>query len=344
MKRYGNLYEKVIDRENVRAAVLAAARRKRARRPVKRCLDDLDGTVESVRRLLEGGFSASQPTVRAFHDQRRGKDRVRAEPRFYPDQIVHHAVMQVLMPCIARGMSDACMACVPGRGAHRAVHRVERWLREDRKHTRYCLQVDIRRFYESIPRDRLMARLGRLVKDERVIGLVSEIVKSCPGDGLPLGYYTSAWLANLYLQDIDHAMTERWGAAHYVRYADDMLVFGPNKRKLHRLKRDLDAALADLGLEVKGNWQVYKVDSRPIDFVGYKIRRGYTQVRSRTFIRETRSLRKIGAKRVKTVGDAQRAIAIAGVMSHASCDRIRRERIDRYVSIDKMKEIVRNGI
>ena len=46
----------------------------------------------------------------------------------------------------------------------------------------------------------------------------------------------------------------------------------------------------------------------------------------------------------RPVGDAQRAIAIAGVMSHASCDRIRRERIDRYVSIDKMKEIVRNGI
>ena len=67
-------------------------------------------------------------------------------------------------------------------------------------------------------------------------------------------------------------------------------------------------------------------------------------MRSRTFIRETRSLRKLGAKRVKTVADAQRAIAIAGVMSHASCDRIRRERIDRYVSIDKMKEIVRNGI
>lgn len=343
MKRYGGLYERLLDHDNLTAAVLASARRKRHRAPVARCLSDVDGTAERIGEIIRSGFAATPPTVRVIYDARRCKERTICCPRYYPDQIIHHALMQVLIPCVMRGMSDHCMASVPGRGEHLAVKRAARWLEQDRRGTRYCYQFDVRHFYQSINHGLLKARLRRLVKDERFLSVLFAVIDGYPGDGLPIGFYTSQWLANLFLQDLDHLISERLGAAHFVRYMDDVIVFGPNKRKLHRARREIEAHLRSIGLSVKPNWQVYRMACRPVEFLGFQLRRGHTKLRSRTFLALSRRLRRIGRKRTPTARDARAAMSYLGMARHVTGDAIMQRHVYPYVSIRQLKGIIRHA-
>ena len=343
MKRYGNLYERLIDKDNVMEAVRRSSKGKRDRRSVQRCLQDVEGTADKVIAVIEGGFEPSAPAVIVLYDARRQKERTICCPRYFPDQIVHHALMQVLIPCIMRGMADGCMASVPGRGNHAAVRKVERWVREDRKHTKYCLQMDVRHFYASVQTEKIKERLRRLVKDERFLDVLFRVIDSSPVPGLPIGFYTSQWLANLYLQDFDHAASERWGASHYVRYADDVLAFSPSKRKLHRMRREMADMLAELGLEMKPDWQVFRVlPKRPISFLGYDIAPKLTKLRSRTWLHMTRRIRAVARKRRPTARDARQVMSMLGSMRHVPHDQFMRKHVYPYISIKRLKELIRN--
>lgn len=100
--------------------------------------------------------------------------------------------------------------------------------------------------------------------------------------GLPIGNRTSPMLANLYLNDIDHAMKERYHCRYYVRYMDDIVILGYSSQWLHRMKRILDGMLSEIGLKIKDNWQVYPIDSRGIPFLGYRIFTDHILLKKRT--------------------------------------------------------------
>ena len=63
--------------------------------------------------------------------------------------------------------------------------------------------------------------------------------------GLPLGFYTSQWLSNFMLQPLDHFIKEQLKAVHYIRYMDDMVVFGKNKKELHRMQQEIERFLRE---------------------------------------------------------------------------------------------------
>lgn len=81
------------------------------------------------------------------------------------------------------------------------------------------------------------------------------------------GNFTSQWFANFYLQDLDHYIKEKLKIKYYLRYMDDMLLFGRNKKELHKCRGLVDEYLHKEGLRLKENWQLFKTDSRPIDFL-----------------------------------------------------------------------------
>lgn len=106
------------------------------------------------------------------------------------------------------------------------------------------------------------------------------------------GFFTSQWLANYYMQDADHYIKEDLKVPYYVRYMDDMLLFHRNKKELHKIKDKLEQYLEFEGLEIKSNWQLFKVDSRPVDFIGYRFYRGHTTLRRSNFLRIKRRIKK----------------------------------------------------
>lgn len=196
---------------------------------------------------------------------------------YYPDRVIHHCLMNIIEPIWVSEMIRDTYAAIRGRGIHDGVRRIRRAIANDRDGTRYCLKMDVQKFYHSISPDVQKAAFRRKVKDQDVLWALDQIADSAPG--VPIGNYPSQPLGNLVLSPIDHWVKEVAKAKYYYRYCDDMVVLAGTKEDLHRLRRDIDDRLATLGLAMKQNWQVFPVDVRGVDFLGYRFFRGYTLVR-----------------------------------------------------------------
>jgi retron-type reverse transcriptase len=156
---------------------------------------------------------------------------------------------------------------------------------------RYVLKADIRKFFPSIDHAILKGLVARTIKDAQVRWLIGLIIDhSNPqepvqewfaGDdlfspaerrrGLPLGNQTSQFLANVYLDPLDHFVQDRLGLGAYVRYVDDLLVFADDKRRLAEARRQVSAFLAGLRLRLHPDKSVVFPVRQGIRFLGYRV-------------------------------------------------------------------------
>lgn len=265
MKRIGNLYEKICSIENLQLADEKARKGKLRTYGVIEHDKNREANLLKLREtLLNGTFHTSKYDVFTIYEP---KEREIYRLPYFPDRILHHAIMNVLEPIWVSTFTADTYSCIKNRGIHAAAKKVKQALREDPEGTTFCLKLDIRKFYPSINHDVLKSILRRKLKDKRLLRLLDEIVGSA--DGVPIGNYLSQYFANLYLTYFDHWIKEKKGVKYYFRYADDIVILAPDKAYLHSLMGEIRAYLGDLKLEVKWNWQVFPVAARGIDFVGY---------------------------------------------------------------------------
>ena len=321
MKRVSHIFEKIVTEENISLAIDKASLGKRNQRQVKKILEHKDVYIKMIQELLiNGNYCPMDPTMLQLRDSRQGKDRVIFKPRFYPDQIVQWALMLQLQPVITKGMYGYCIGSIPNRGIRKGQVTIQKWMKEK---TKYCLKMDIRKFYPSVDKEILKQKFRKKLKDKRTLDLIDLII-DCNEIGLPIGFYTSQWFANFYLQDLDHYIKETLHAPFYIRYVDDIVILGPNKRKLHRIRKGIDAYLNKEHLTVKDNWQVFpigyygKPKGRPIDFLGYKFYKDKTTLRKRNALRWSRRLRRIKKKGYLTLSDAYALNSYKGFMKRTN--------------------------
>ncbi|MCK9235907.1 MAG: RNA-directed DNA polymerase [Acholeplasmataceae bacterium] len=215
------------------------------------------------------------------------KERIIHKPKFYPDQIIHWALMLQIQGIIVRGMYHWSCACVKKRGMHYAKKGCEKWMQNDRANTKYCLKFDIQKFYPSIDLELLKEKFRRVIKDRDTLWLIDTIIDS-HDKGIPIGNYTSQWFANFYLQDMDHFIKEQVGVKRYMRYMDDFTLFGSNKRNLKKTFLILKKEFEKEHLTIKSNWQIFNTEKRRLDFCGFVYTREKTFVRKRI----TRNMRR----------------------------------------------------
>ena len=289
MKRINGLFEKVIDMANLRLADENARRCKRRSYGVRVHDRRRDANIQELHDLLNTKkFHTSNYTTFTIYEP---KERIIYRLPYYPDRILHHAIMNIVEPIWIATMNTHTYSCIKKRGIHKCAQDVRRALRYDIPGTQYCLKIDIRKFYPSIDHDVLKQILRRKIKDVDLLWLLDEIIDSVDanpwgksGIGIPIGNYLSQFFANLMLAYFDHWLVEKKGVRHYFRYADDIVIFGASKAELHALLVDIRAELYKLKLTVKCNYQVFPVDKRGVDFVGYVFR--HTHVRLRKSIKQ----------------------------------------------------------
>lgn len=170
--------------------------------------------------------------------------------------------------------------------------------------------------------------------------------------GIPLGFYLSQWLANWYLTELDHYIKEDLGAEYYIRYMDDMVIFGPNKRKLHKIRKEIEEYLKNnLGLEMKRNWQVFpfhyvKKDGseigRFLDFMGFRFYRDRVTLRKSILLKATRKAKRLSSKEKVTIHDARQMLSYLGWFSATDTYGIYKARIKPYINIQYLKRRVSN--
>lgn len=339
MKRVGNIYDKICDLDNIKTAIMKSSLGKRDQRRVKRVVDNVDLYAQRISTLLqEKRYSPSPYEVKTIRDGASQKTRTIHKPRYYPDQIIHWALMLQLQPLIMRGMYAYSCGSVPGRGTSLGQKVLRKWLDHDHTGTKYCLKMDITKFYPSIDSDTLKAAFRRHLKDKDCLWLINTIIDS--NVGLPIGNYTSQWFANFFLQDLDHMIKGRLGVPHYIRYVDDLVLLGPNKKQLHAARREIEVYLNSINLTLKPNWQVFRADRRAIDFLGLRFYRDRTTLRKRNALRIRRRIRKIGRKPRLTYRDACAVISYWGWIKRTNSYRFHHEHVKPYVSIAKARRVV----
>ena len=261
----------------------------------------------------------------------REKTRIIHKLPYFPDRIVHHCVVQVVSNIWDSVLIRDTYACVPGRGIHAGVQRVMAALK-DADSTRHCLKMDVRQFYPSIDHDILKSIIRRKIKDQRMLAIIDEIIDSARS-GVPIGNYLSQHFGNLYLSGYDHWMKEQNRCRYYFRYCDDVVVLDSDKRRLHNLRIETQRFWStQLKLEIKNNWQVFPVNIRGIDFLGYRFFRGYTLLRKGIAVRYKRKMAAIrSGKPMPAASIVSGAASYEGWMAHANCFNLKKHQHDAAV-------------
>lgn len=292
MKRYNNLFDKIVSLDNLYEAD-KKARRQKSHRPEVMLFDKNKDKLllDLQRKLINGEYETSEYYVFKIYEP---KEREIFKLPYYPDRIVHHAIMNIMEPIWVSAFIKGTYSCIRKRGMHKALRDVKFALK-DEINTQYCLKLDIRKFYPSIDHDILKTIIRKKIKDKRLLSLLDEIIESA--QGVPIGNYLSQFFANLYLTYLDHWIKEQKKVRYYFRYADDIVILGGDKQQLRDLFYNIQDYLNNkLKLNFKDNWQIFKVDSRGIDFVGYRVFHTHTLLRKRIKKRFCKKINKLNKK------------------------------------------------
>lgn len=294
-----------------------------------------------LRDMLAGNFIPSQFKDKVIFDKSAGKERTVSEPPIWPDQYVHHALVQVIQPRILKSLDPCACASIKTRGIHFGLKRIKKWMKNVTPATRYCLEMDIYHFYDSIKPDVVLSAALKYFKDGHIISLMSKITEN----GVKIGAYTSQWFANMILTPLDHAIREGgFGISEYIRYMDNFTIFASSKRKLKKIFRFVSKWLAERGLAIKSNWQIFPASDRLPTALGYRYGNGYTLLRKRNLLRLKRSFshyyRKLRKGRSVSFRKAAGALSRFGQLQHCNHTNIFKSFLKKK-TIKALKNIVR---
>lgn len=329
MKRVGNIFEQICTIENLELADKKARLGKKCKYGITIHDRKKDANLSKLRQqLLDGTFKTSKYKEFKIYEP---KERTISRLPYYPDRILHHAIMTVLEPYFVNMFIRDTYSCIKGRGIHDGATRLRHALCEDRVGTKYCLKIDVRKFYPSIDNTILKNLIRRKFKDKRLLSLLDEIIDSTKG--LPIGNYLSQYFSNFYLTYFDHWMKEVVGVRYYFRYCDDIVMLSGSKDYLHELLVKIDQYFHEnLNLTIKPNHQVFPVEARGIDFLGYVFYHDHTRLRKnikKSFARKMKSAH--GVSRIQTLGSYK------GWCMHGNC-------INLYKTITGMKLFSELGV
>ena len=292
MRRYGNLWEKIVSRENILKAFNRAARGKKWRHGIQRdCRNKERLTDMLIERLNNGTFHTSKYRTKQIYEP---KQRTIYILPFYPDRVLHHAIMAILEPIWDGLMFYHSYACREDKGQYAGSKQCMKWtVGYD-----YCLKCDISKFYPSVNHTVMKEIIRKKIKDEKLLKLLDEIIDSADGEtNIPIGNYLSQWFGNLYLNELDRFVKEKLRVKAYMRYCDDFVLFSNDKRQLAEWR---DAIVTFIAEELKMRLSKKSIfrTAQGVDYLGYRhFQKGYILLRKRTAQRLKKRLKYLNIHR-----------------------------------------------
>ena len=224
------------------------------------------------------------------------------------DRIVQTALKMAIEPIFETAFREGSYGFRPGRGCKDALREVDRLLKEGYTHV---VDADLKAYFDSIPHDRLMARVAEKVSDGRVLDLIESYLRQdvmkgmerwSPTAGTPQGAVISPLLANIYLHPLDLIMEQ--GGYKMVRYADDFVILCREAEEAEEALRRVTAWTTANGLTLhpdKTRMGDAREPGQGFEFLGYRFEGGRRYVRKKSL---KAFKEKVRAKTKRTRGDS----------------------------------------
>lgn len=340
MMRHRGLWERLVSFENLYHAFRRAARGKSERLYCARFSYHRERELLELKRELEDG-SYRHGGYRSFEVRDPKRRQVKAAA--FRDRVVHHALCNVIEPIFeARFIADS-FACRKGKGTLAALERCRALARRYRDG--YVLKSDVSKYFYSVDHALLRRILERAIADERVLALCAHILASSedarfrayfPDDelfalerptGIPIGNLTSQLFSNIYLAELDRFIKQTLRHKAYLRYMDDFLLFGPDKRALwEELARVEDFLAERLRLRLHPRKRTVSPVRCGVDWVGYMVFPDRVRLRRRNIFRfraRNRRLRRLLRARLIPVSRVRDSVvSFLGYARHAQAVRL----------------------
>ena len=298
MKRYNNLFEKIISDENLYLAAKKAFRGKKLKHTVAPFYFNLEKEIIKIgKSLLDETYYPSPYKVFKIYEPKE-RNICCAE---FQDRVVHHAITNILEPIFERKLIDDTYACRAGKGTHAALKKSQQLVRK----YNYYLKCDIKKYFESIDHEVIINILEKIFKDERLVNLFKKIISHQPpytekGKGLPIGNLTSQHMANIYLGQLDLFVKHELKCQGYLRYMDDFILFSNDKKELGVFLEKIRFYLKkELNLKLKEKVVRIAPVSEGLPFLGHRVFRGLLRLQRANLIRFRKKYLRLEKKFIK---------------------------------------------
>lgn len=381
MKRIRDTFRKATDKQRAVASIIEGTRFKRGKRGVQKLLYDSEKVKQRpelyhqidpekadayanvlTAMLKKKTWRHKRPQCKRQYCPNRTKGKGKWSTLYIPtldDHIIGHMLIDANKEAFTRGMHPHCCGSVPGRGISRVIELVERWMRDD-KQCRYFVKLDIRHFFDNINAEKLKATLRTKIKDPDSLWGLDQIIDSAPV-ACPVGYYTSPWFANLYLEKLDWYVEQqlyktRRGkrikyVRHFLRYIDDILLIGTSRTDLEKAVHGIIAYLREnYQLEIKPEWEIKKIGKHDgdklakgtywLDMGGYKFCKDATILRDGIFLSAARLAREMYKASYYTIHQCLSINSKIGWAKHSDHQGFIGKYILPYVNIKQTRRII----
>ena len=238
----GRMLEYILTPDNLNRAYIQVKANKGSGGIDKMDVEDLlpylrSHKMEMVESLLDGKYRPN-PVRRVEIPKDGGKMRQLGIPTVV-DRVIQQAIAQVLSLVYEPKFSDSSFGFRPGRSAHQALHRAQEIINEGYK---YCIDLDLEKFFDTVNQSKLVQLLSDTIKDGRVVSLVHKYLRAGvmtghkfeeSEQGVPQGGPLSPILSNIMLNELDRELERR--GLPFVRYADDCIIFCKSPRAAERV-------------------------------------------------------------------------------------------------------------
>lgn len=225
------LMEQILSRENMQLAHKKVKANKGAAGIDGISVDDIDEYLKenwtSIRESIRNRKYRPKPVLRVEIPKPNGGVRKLGIPTL-TDRIIEQAIVQVITPIVEPHFCESSYGFRPGRNAQQAVIKLLEYLNDGYT---YIVDIDLEKFFDNVPQDKLMTLVGKIIGDPDTESLIARYLKAGvmvnreyknTDKGTPQGGNLSPILSNIMLNELDRELEAR--GLHFVRYADDCII------------------------------------------------------------------------------------------------------------------------
>lgn len=242
-----NLLEKILHRDNMNKAYKKVKSNKGAGGVDGMNVDELltylrENQMQLIQQIKDGKYHPNPVRRVEIPKEEKGKVRELGIPTVV-DRVIQQAIAQVLSPIFEEQFSDNSFGFRPKRSAHDALKRIQEYINDGYV---YVVDMDLKKFFDTVGQSKLIEVLSRSIEDGRVISLIHKYLGAGVIDkgifgktdvGVPQGGPLSPLLSNIMLNELDKELERR--GHRFVRYADDCMIMCRSRKSAERTLRTI---------------------------------------------------------------------------------------------------------